>query len=329
VADLADTCTAALAFLRAGSTPQAGPYADNLNKAVGFVCDQVERSDQGSLYVTDVIGTRLQQKLGTYIDTFLAALLLAEVKDRMPDDAATARVAAALDKVLHKIERNQQSDGSWANVGWAPALTQAMAGKAINRAVQAGAEVDDNVLKKAEEHGRGQFDERQGGFRAERAANIDLYAAAAAVSAMQDSDNTNKVQQEAILYGRPLTPMDAAGRELELKRIDDNEKELRQAKDVIEEKLKDRRFVAGFGSNGGEEFLSYMMLGESLVVDGGKAWQEWDSSMTANLNRIQNEDGSWTGHHCITGRTFCTASALLVLTVDRAPVPLAAKIRKR
>ena len=37
--------------------------------------------------------------------------------------------------------------------------------------------------------------------------------------------------------------------------------------------------------------------------------------MTANLNRIQNDDGSWTGHHCITGRTFCTSTALLVLLV--------------
>ena len=42
--------------------------------------------------------------------------------------------------------------------------------------------------------------------------------------------------------------------------------------------------------------------------------------MTANLNRMQNADGSWSGHHCITGRTFCTASALLVLMADRTPI---------
>ena len=40
-----------------------------------------------------------------------------------------------------------------------------------------------------------------------------------------------------------------------------------------------------------------------------------------NMERIQNADGSWSGHHCITGRTFCTAAALLVLVVDRAPRP--------
>jgi squalene cyclase len=51
--------------------------------------------------------------------------------------------------------------------------------------------------------------------------------------------------------------------------------------------------------------------------------------MSDNMNRIQNADGSWTGHHCITGRTFCTSAALLVLMVDRSPVPVAAKIQRR
>ena len=64
-----------------------------------------------------------------------------------------------------------------------------------------------------------------------------------------------------------------------------------------------------------------MNIGESLVVTGGPDWQKWDAMMTENLNRIQNGDGSWTGHHCITGRTFCTASALMVLMVDRTPLP--------
>ena len=42
---------------------------------------------------------------------------------------------------------------------------------------------------------------------------------------------------------------------------------------------------------------------------------------------VQNGDGSWTGHHCITGRTFCTAAALLVLMSDRAPAPTASRLQ--
>jgi hypothetical protein len=110
---------------------------------------------------------------------------------------------------------------------------------------------------------------------------------------------------------------------------EENEKILAKAQQATVQKLNDPRFIAGFGSNGGEEFLSHMNIGESLVVDGGKTWEEWDQKMTENLNRIQNADGSWTGHHCITGRTFCTSAALLCLMVDRAPVPLAAKMGRK
>ena len=84
----------------------------------------------------------------------------------------------------------------------------------------------------------------------------------------------------------------------------------------------------GFGSNGGEEFLSYMLVSETLVVKGGDEWKQWDSAMTRNLGNVQNQDGSWTGHHCITGRTFCTAAALLVLMADRAPTPLAKEMSR-
>ena len=86
----------------------------------------------------------------------------------------------------------------------------------------------------------------------------------------------------------------------------------------------DKGFIEGFGNNGGEEFLSYMNIGEMLVVQGGNEWEKWNKSIAANLGRVQNQDGSWSGQHCITGRTFCTAAALLTLMADRTPVPLAA-----
>ena len=59
-----------------------------------------------------------------------------------------------------------------------------------------------------------------------------------------------------------------------------------------------------------------------LVGEGGAAWEGWDAAVTDNLNRVQNEDGGWVGHHCITGRTFVTSAALLTLMADRTPVPL-------
>ena len=113
--------------------------------------------------------------------------------------------------------------------------------------------------------------------------------------------------------------------ETKLAQIADAEKVQQEAQAAVIARLGDKQFVAGFGSNGGEEFLSYMNLAESLVVKGGDEWKRWDSEMTENLNRVQNGDGSWSGHHCITGRNFCTSTALLVLMADRTPVPVQAK----
>jgi hypothetical protein len=104
----------------------------------------------------------------------------------------------------------------------------------------------------------------------------------------------------------------------ELKQAEaDNDKVQKQ----LGENVKSQQFVAGFGSNGGEEFLSFLNISEALVVKGGKDWEEWDAKMTQGMEKAQDKDGSWAGHHCITGKTFCTAGALLVLMADRTPFP--------
>ena len=123
-------------------------------------------------------------------------------------------------------------------------------------------------------------------------------------------------------------PEDKAAAAAELDRIADTRRQNDAAQKALTARLDDARFVSGFGSNGGEEFLSYMLVAESLVVKGGAEWEKWNASMQNNLARVQNKDGSWTGHHCITGRTFCTAAALLGLMAERAPVPLAGQLKR-
>ena len=72
----------------------------------------------------------------------------------------------------------------------------------------------------------------------------------------------------------------------------------------------------GFGNNGGEEFLSFLQTGESLVVNQDKDWEQWYDQTSGRILKIQNKDGSWNGHHCITSPVFCTATSLLLLTVE-------------
>src|SRR5262245_52193533 len=146
-ADVGNTAIAALALIRSGSTPSSGQYAKPLVKAIEFVCGKIEKVEADSPYVTDVMGTQIQSKIGQYVDTFLAALLLSEVKGKMPDESSEERVVAALAKTMAKIEKHQKADGTFAgNAGWASVLSQALCSKAINRAAQNGFAVNNEVL---------------------------------------------------------------------------------------------------------------------------------------------------------------------------------------
>ncbi len=98
----------------------------------------------------------------------------------------------------------------------------------------------------------------------------------------------------------------------------------------ITAQLGNQQFVTGFGSIGGEEFFSWLNISESLHRTGGPAWQKWNGDMKAKLIKLQNEDGTWAGHHCITGRVAVTSAAILLLTADREAAPAtAANIQKR
>ena len=74
--------------------------------------------------------------------------------------------------------------------------------------------------------------------------------------------------------------------------------------------------MEGFGSNGGEEFLSYLQTGEGMIVSKDTDWKKWYDNISGRLIKIQNQNGSWNGHHCITSPVFCTATCLLVLSVN-------------
>ena len=330
--NVGDTCAAVLSLLRSGSTPKEGPYAENIRKGMDFICRSIEESDDESLWVTSVRGTRLQGKLGTYIDTFLSSMVLSEIKGRMQDDKANTVVYEALEKVVSKIQRNQKADGTFGETGWANSLSLAVASKGMNRAAQQGVKVQEAALQRAQAEGQKDFDDKSGKFDARQSAGVDLYANAASLTKMREADNTYRARGEE-LRRELAAPATAPERKKEirdaLESYEENEKVLKAAQKATVKKLGDQRFISGFGSNGGEEFLSYMNIGESLVVDGGQAWKDWDEKITENLNRVQNNDGSWTGHHCITGRTFCTSAALLCLMVDRAPVPVAAATREK
>ena len=251
----------------------------------------VESSDTDSLYVSDVRGTRVQAKIGPYADTFAALMVLSEARGTMRDGPANARLDAALKKVVKKIEKNQRQDGTWDGAGWAPVLSQALAAKGMNRAAQNGIDVSEVVLDRLEDQAHSQVNLQTNTFAADSAAGVGLYGGAAATAAARDTATTRKAKatemkaaSEKGSGGNEHKTPDAVPTKAEVaaaeKRADESGKAAARVEGALIANLDNSSFIAGFGNNGGEEFLSYMMISESLVVKGGDEWTKWDSSIT-------------------------------------------------
>jgi Squalene-hopene cyclase C-terminal domain/Prenyltransferase and squalene oxidase repeat len=286
--DVANTAVAALALLEAGKQ-----YQPNVDRALDFILKRVEASPVDGLAITDARGTQIQRKLGPFIDTFLTSMLLAEVDGTLSSPTQNARVRQGLEKCVAKIERNQKSDGSW-NIagGWAPVLGTSMASRSLYEAQAKGVRVQDQVLERAESY-------------AVNAIAVEP-SASASVSVKAGSEAAG-------------VPLYQSAQALEqLTRTEKDRKKNAQQIDKISSQLADARFVEGFGSIGGEEFFSYLNISDSLKRTGGDPWKKWHSQITQKILNLQNSDGTWAGHHCITGRVAVTSAAILNLSASHA-----------
>ena len=299
--DVANTAVAALAFLQAGRQ-----YQPQVERALAFILQRVEASPVDGLAITDRQGTQIQRKLGPCIDTFLSAMLLSQIDGRASTAALNARVRKGLQKTVAKIEKHQQSDGSWNMAGgWAPVLGTSMASRSLFVAQNKGVAVDAAVMKRAEAY-------------TVSALTAPPPATAGAAGTGRSAGGTFVASSAA--------PAEAAGVPLyqkaqaleQLSRTEaDRAKNAREIR-AIQGQLADADFVGGFGSMGGEELFSYLNISDSMKRVGGDGWSKWHTNITQKILGLQNNDGTWAGHHCITGRVAMTSAAILNLTVDRA-----------
>lgn len=296
--DVANTAVAALALLQAGRQ-----YEPQVERALAFVLQRIEASPADGLAITDRQGTQIQRKLGPCIDTFLSSMLMSQIDGRASTPALNARVRKALQKTVAKIEKHQQSDGSW-NIagGWAPVLGTSMASRSLFEAQNRGVAVDAAVLKRAENY------------------TVSALSAppppGARVGGGGPSAGRPVVAAPAEAAGVPLYQSAQALEQLSRTAAD----RVQNAKQIsaIQGQLANAAFVGGYGSMGGEEFFSYLNISDSMKRVGGDAWSKWHADITQKILGLQNSDGTWAGHHCITGRVAMTSAAILNLTVDRA-----------
>jgi Squalene-hopene cyclase C-terminal domain/Prenyltransferase and squalene oxidase repeat len=304
--DVANTAVAALALLQAGNK-----YRPNVERALDFILKNVEESPAAGLAITNRQGTQIQRKLGPYIDTFLTSMLLARV-DGTLSSAMNARVRRALEKCVAKIEQNQLKDGSW-NIsgGWAPILGTSMASRSLFDASQKGVKVDDKVMRSAEDYTVMAMKNPAG-----TGAGGAVGGATTGVAGGVSSTAALSVSVSSASAGVPLYQTAQALEQLS--RTEADRKKNASEISRMQAQLKDARFVEGFGSIGGEEFFSYLNVSDSLQRSGAAQWKEWHSQMAQKILNLQNSDGTWAGHHCITGRVAVTSAAILNLKFDHA-----------
>lgn len=340
--DPGTTAFCALALMRMGSTPLNGTYKDPLKRALEHMLNAVEQSPAEGPNVASATNTQPQRKLGPLIDTAMAAQFLARVIPKLASQPALqSRAERALDKCVRKIEQSQDEDGTWTKAGgWAPVLQSAMMNQALELAELCGRKVSKAVLEKSRSHYADDTKTTAPGRSRGGNAGIDLYSGSTAqrVSSKDVREAGNGIDY-AVQLGR--LSKGAAVNEANLIKAGFSRQEAKLKANAYarfeteNKKLNDPAYLKGFGNNGGEEFISFMLCSESLVITGGDNWKKWTQQMHETYKGIQNADGGWSGHHCITSPVVCTAAVLLCLTADREvhvkvePPPLSRKTLDR
>ena len=233
--------------------------------------------------ITSQVGTQLQNKIGRHAHSFFAATFLAEVIGEGWD---TEPVRDGLKRLITAIVGSQTQQGHWGDQSWAPMLGTVMGWVSLRASHYAGIKV---------------------GGSPDLVANY-------IVQQMQVNLAQNQGSWMHTLYKNAtgIRVLYALGKE-------DDPIAKKAFVDVKQLVNKDN---TAFSQAGGEEYLAFHLITETMLQKGGDDWATWFPTMRDKIVGVQNADGSWTGHHCITSRTFCTAAAILVLTAPNRYLPI-------
>ncbi|MEY4180263.1 MAG: hypothetical protein RLY70_3837 [Planctomycetota bacterium] len=281
--DIGCTALSGLALLSTGNTPREGPQARETRRALSYLLECAARMPADD--ITASLQTQLQNKIGRHAHSFLAALFLSQVAGETLEGVQVRR---ALRRVLDAIVAAQTTEGHWGQTSWAPTLGTVMGWVALRAAHFAGLRVGASPETTASFLAR-QMQASLGGGGAGAGWMHTLYKNATGIR---------------VLYalGQETTPV---------------------ARQAIAETLKlVTSDNTAFTQAGGEEFLAFHLITETLSQRGGPDWNAWYGVVRDKIVAVQNEDGSWSGAHCITSRVFCTAAALLVLNAPRRYLPI-------
>jgi hypothetical protein len=200
------------------------------------------------------------------------------------EDWESHRVRRALEKLTKAISMAQQEDGTWGTGSWAPMLGTVMGWVSLRGAHSVGISVQADSDKTARKIVEQMKAFKGGGWM------MELYKNATGIRVLH-----------ALGEGD-----DETSREM-----------FRKVEDLVNNKANNV-----FSNAGGEEYIAFHLITECMLQAGGEDWKRWFPTIRDGMVKSQNADGSWTGHHCITSRTFCTAAAILVLQSPNRFLPI-------
>ncbi len=279
--DLGCTAITGLALLSQGNTPTSGPQSKELRRILHYLLNVIEQEPQGAVPLEN--HTLLQQKIGKYASLFLVTLFMSQAYGECAQDDPA--VQKALQRLVHAFARAQQADGTWGNESWAPVLGTVLGWECLRASSSAGIRIDASTERIGE-------------------------------SLLKKVQEKNEIEAENWMFNfyketASLRVLYSLGYQEDVNFREGVERVLRLPR--TEPRI--------FTRAGGEEYLAFYLITECMIKQDEPSWGEWYPMVSEKLIENQNKDGSWSGHHCITSRTFCTAAAILTLQAPNQSLP--------
>lgn len=320
--DPATTAMTAMALYRCGYNLESGKYSDVLKKSLNYLLTEIEKTKNNPNFITEVRGTQIQSKLGENIDAVLTLQFLNQVYPMLKDASLKTKVKEAIQICVNKIEKSYDETGKVKGAGWAGVLQSSFASSSLETAAKnKDIKVNKEKLQKSREYQKSNYNAESESVKAEDGAGIVLYAVSSSVrGSAKESQEAKAIINQAKREGKLDKNAVLNKENLKKAGVSEEQAEVYDVADKVYNSAKvkamNKEVISGFGNNGGEEFLSFLQTGESMIVNQDEEWKKWYDDVSGRIMSIQNSDGSWNGHHCITSPVFCTATCLMILTVE-------------
>lgn len=276
------TGLAGLVLLATGSTPAAGRFTEEINRAVTWA---FENQKAGSGLITtgrDFTG------IGTFFEHASISMFLTEAYGMSLQAEGNEKMRGGVQKAIDYLDKQQNKDGGWSAEGQGSASDLAVTASvysSLRSAHNSGLDVSDasvdNLLKFV-----GRCAQSAGGFGGARGF---FYPTGAGLRIMysQGRQNDAQVMKSAERVIKYTIGSEYGG------------------------KISEWDYLAALYST------HAFMLDSS-----GPMWAKWFPKIREYLVKKQNPDGSWTVEYCMVCRAFATTVALLCLMAPLRTLPM-------